>query len=728
MSTLLSNRYKKAGRMAARRLRLWMSGEIPYAAPEILDQHLEVEHLPLVFDCFREVLPFGTSGRRGPVGYGPNRMNPSTIAMTAQGHSNYLRGHNSEHTHLERNSPKDPLSVVVANDVRYFTDNAEVYRFLGSRHPLIGLSSRSLARLACEIYAANGIVSYLAVPEDDHAMTSTPELSFFIVQLGASGGVNVSASHNPPDDNGIKIYDTYGSQPIAPEDQYLVDAMEKATEVRRVPFEEGLLSGMIRPLPPNLHNAYIDTYVTLYGNFHRPDKRKPIVYTPLCGCGMGTVKEVLERLGFSVMIPPNQGPDGSFAAIPFKTPNPEVPHATAPARDFADQHGVGIVLSSDPDADRIGMEARLPDGAWYHFDGNQIAAILCHHLMLDPEGPRRRGLVIETLVTTKLLGKIVAKAGDSWLIDDLLVGFKHIADVLKTLERSGHYKDVACPPEALVIAVEESHGVVMAPSIRDKDATPGCMVLAGLYQRLRDEGRTMVDYYVDILRELGSFDNVNRSITLAGAEGARNADRIMTSLREAPPKKLGGQMVRRFLDYWDQERFGPINGDTDRLPRNVLQAHTDHFIITVRPSGTEPKLKLYCQLLPDGEPLGSEMNLLDRLRTKTDRVARTLYNELLSRIDVSLDEPALLLPDIIELKNKQRFGNETVPRLREAIKTGKFASLDELLNWLRAETRFMTPAADPLPALKPSLTSLCLDWRDQPGMTLVEELGHWTGQ
>ena len=134
-----------------------MSGEIPYAAPEILDQHLEVEHLPLVFDCFREVLPFGTSGRRGPVGYGPNRMNPSTIAMTAQGHSNYLRGHNSEHTHLERNSPKDPLSVVVANDVRYFTDNAEVYRFLGSRHPLIGLSSRSLARLACEIYAANGM-------------------------------------------------------------------------------------------------------------------------------------------------------------------------------------------------------------------------------------------------------------------------------------------------------------------------------------------------------------------------------------------------------------------------------------------------------------------------------------------------------------------------------------------------------------------------------------------
>ncbi len=726
MSTLLSKHYNKPGREAAKRLSIWMSGEIPYAAPEIIDQHLEVEHLPLVFDAFRKVLPFGTGGRRGPVGYGPNRMNPSTIAMTAQGHSNYLRGNISEHNGVTANSPNNALSVVVANDVRLFADNAEVYAFLGSRHPLIGLSSRSLARLACEIYAANGIVSYLAAPEDDHAVTSTPELSFFIVQLEASGGVNVSASHNPPDDNGIKVYDAYGSQPIAPEDQSLVDAMESATEVMRVPFKVGLSSGMIRPLTPDLHAAYIDTYVNLYGDLHRPDKTKPVVYTPLCGCGMGTVKEVLERLGFPLMIPPKQGPDGSFAAIPFKIPNPELPHATAPAREFADQHGVGIVLSSDPDADRIGMEARLPNGPWYHFDGNQIAAILCHHLMLDPEGPRRRGLVIETLVTTKLLGKIVAKAGNSWLIDDLLVGFKYVADVLKTLGRSGQYKHVTCPPEALVIAAEESHGVVMAPGIRDKDATPGCMVLAELYQRLRDENRTMVDYYVDMLRELGSFDNVNRSITLAGAEGARNVDQIMASLRETPPKKLGGQTVRRFLDYWDRERFGPINCDTDRLPRNVLQAHTDHFIITVRPSGTEPKLKLYCQLLPDGEPLGSGTNLLDRIRTKTDRLARTLYNELLSRIDVSLDEPALLLPDIIDLKDKQRFGNETVPRLRDAIRTGKFDKLDELLNWLRAETGFMTPKADPLPALKPSLTRLCLDWRDQSGMTLAEELGHWT--
>ena len=268
--------------------------------------------------------------------------------------------------------------------------------------------------------------------------------------------------------------------------------------------------------------------------------------------------------------------------------------------------------------------------------------------------------------------------------------------------------------------------MVMAPGIRDKDATPACMFLAALYQRLLDEDRTMLDYYVDMLRELGGYDNVNRGITLAGAEGTRKKDRIMASLREAPPTELAGQAVRRFTDYWDPERFGPIASDTDRLPRNVLQAHTDQFVITVRPSGTEPKLKLYCQLLPDGEPLDAAgTDLLERVRGKAERVARSLYNELLARIDVSLDEPALLLPDIIDLENKRRFATETVPRLREAMGGGRFAGMDELLQWLRRDTAAMTPAADPLPALKPALAWLCGRWRGDPRMTLVEELGEW---
>ena len=484
---LLAERYGDLGRGAADRLRQWLSGKLPYAYPEILAQHLDEKHLGLVFDAFWQVLPFGTGGRRGRVGYGPNRINPTTVAMTVQGHCQYLRA---------AFPGQENLAVVVANDVRVFHDISGVYNFLGKEHPLLGVSSRSLGRLACEIYAGNGITAYFAEPENAQAMLTTPELSFTINKLGAVGGINLSASHNPPDDNGLKVYDQYGSQPVAPNDQRLVEIMEHATEIGILPFEQALAQGMIRTLPPALHQEYIETYVRLYDNIFTPQADIPVVYTPLCGCGMTTVGDVFARMNFPILTPPEEAANGTFAVIPFKAPNPEVPQATEPAKIFAEAHGAGIVLSSDPDADRVGLEARLPDGSWYHFDGNQIATILCYFLMLDPQGPQRRGLVIETLVTTRILGKIVEKAEGSWLIDDLLVGFKYVADVLKDLakpsaERQPRYADLPCTPDQLVLATEESHGVVMVPTIRDKDATPACLYLAALYQRLHGEGENL---------------------------------------------------------------------------------------------------------------------------------------------------------------------------------------------------------------------------------------------
>ena len=208
---LLENQYNELGRGAAERLRRWCSGTIPYAYPDIIEKHLENEkHIDLLFDAFWQVLPFGTGGRRGRVGYGFNRLNPTTVAMTVQGHCHYLRTTfpNSEE-----------LTVVVANDVRRFDDISGVYGFLGDNHPLLGVSSRSLGRLACEIYVGNGIRAYFADPEADEAVMATPELSYLIHRLKAVGGINLSASHNPPDDNGVKVYDQYGSQPVAPHDQ-----------------------------------------------------------------------------------------------------------------------------------------------------------------------------------------------------------------------------------------------------------------------------------------------------------------------------------------------------------------------------------------------------------------------------------------------------------------------------------------------------------------------------
>jgi phosphomannomutase len=451
----------------------------------------------------------------------------------------------------------------------------------------------------------------------------------------------------------------------------------------------------------------------------------------LCGCGLTTVGDVLKELKFPFLVPPNQGPDGTFSAIPLGAPNPEVPQATGPATLFADEHGSGIVLSSDPDADRIGLEVKLSDGSWYHFDGNQIAAVLCYYLMLDPYGPRRKGLVIETLVTTKILRKVVEKAGDSFLIDDLLVGFKYVADVLKRLESEGQYKGVRCSPDQLVLATEESHGVILIPSIRDKDATPACMYFAALYQRLKAEGRNLFDYYVQILDDLGPYADTSRSIMMNGADGTFKRDKIMESLRQSPLESVAGSPVRKIVDHWDQgdQGWGKFKSETDKLPRNVLQYFFDSFIIAVRPSGTEPKLKFYCQWMPDAElshTRGKER--LAAATAKAETLALLVYREMLSRIGVSLDEAALLLPDMIDLGLKQSFQQQTIPRLREALSTEKCRDLGDCLRWLRdqKEVAAMTPKKDPLPALKAPLAHLTQQWlQEKPGVRLVEELHKW---
>ena len=715
MREQLEERYGDLAHAASDALERWLSGALPFAHPEILERHLAPPHVDLVFDAFWQLLPFGTGGRRGRVGYGPNRVNETTVAMTVQGHCNYLR----------RELPNADLRVVIANDVREFRDLAGVYTFLGEDHPLVGVSSRSLGKLACSIYAGNGITAYFEEPERDDAVLSTPELSYLIGELEAHGGINLSASHNPPDDNGIKNYDAFGSQPVAPQDQRLIDVMADATEISSIPFEKALAEGLVRPVPPETHAAYVDLYVDLYGDAWKPVDTHPITYTPLCGCGMRTVGAVLTRLGFPLLVPQDQLPDGRFPVIPFRAPNPEVFQATEPARNFADLHGSEAVLSTDPDADRVGLEIKLPDG-WFHFDGNQIAAILCYYLMLDPEGPKRQGLVIETLVTTKILGRIVEEAGNSFVIDELLVGFKYVADVLKRLEAGETYAGVACSTDRLVLAAEESHGVIVLPGIRDKDASPACMYLAALHQRLRTQGKTLLDYYVAILERLGAYDNVNRSIVMLGADGVLKRDEIMDSLRASLPDHVAGERVTKVLDFCDEQAFGAFVSDSDRMPRNVLQIQTDAFVVTVRPSGTEPKLKLYCQLLPEGgKPRGTGRDILDQVRARAEQVARQIYGDLLARIGITLGPAALLLPDIVDLGRKVEFGEKTVPGLREALASQR--DLDSLLAWLGEAVSPMTPGTDALPAVKGAVSYLCAQWRDELDSPLLDALSAWAG-
>ena len=355
--------------------------------------------------------------------------------------------------------------------------------------------------------------------------------------------------------------------------------------------------------------------------------------------------------------------------------------------------------------------------------------MLCYFLMLDPRGPRRRGLVIETLVTTRLLGKIVARAGDSWIVDDLLVGFKYVAAVLKALDRTGSYRDVRCTPEQLVLAVEESHGGMLIPHLKDKDAAPVCLYFATLYQQLRQEGKTLLDYYIHILEELGGYADVNRSLMMSGAEGVLRRDRLMRSLRETPPRQLGGFAVTDMIDYWDEARFGPFVSETDKLPRNVLQIVTDGGVTIIRPSGTEPKLKFYCQLLPHEAEMDLCGNaLLDAVRTRAEAVSGQVYNDLLARFGCRLSEAGLLLSDIIDLSHKRTFDTTTIPQLRQALLAGSLPSLDDTLAWLREKTAGMTPGADPLPALRAPLAALCEQWQTEISSPTLEALQRWTQQ
>jgi phosphoglucomutase/phosphomannomutase len=484
---------------------------------------------------------------------------------------------------------------------------------------------------------------------------------------------------------------------VPPEDERIVEFIRNAGDVKQIDFGEAVEQRLVLEIPAAATEAYISSYADLSALAAGGAEAK-IVYTPLCGCGERNCGALLERSGIAYSMPPGQGPDGSFGPIPFKAPNPEVPEATSPAMDFADEQGAELVLSSDPDADRIGLDIKDAGGNWQHLTGNQIASALCYFVIADPDGPQRKGIVVTTAVTTKLLRRIAEAAG-SQIVDDLLVGFKYVAKVIVALEEEGRYGEVTGKGDDVVFAAEESHGLMLNPGIRDKDAAPAALLLAVLHRRLAAEGKTIRDYYVSILDELGGHAEAARSLVMTGEKGVENTTRTMTSLRADPPAEIGGVAVTRAVDFLDEDIYGPIVSDTDSQSRNVVQYFLEGFIVTVRPSGTEPKVKIYVQALPEAatEDLSGEA-LLDHINERATEMAIASYKELLlDRIGVELSDAALGLPDIISLDEKLRFDSEVLPKVREALESGKeFGDLTaEIKEWTAA----MVPGADPLPAV-----------------------------
>ncbi|ETR67582.1 MAG: phosphomannomutase [Candidatus Magnetoglobus multicellularis str. Araruama] len=661
--------------------------------------HIEFNKSDILLDAFHQRLPFGTGGRRGRVGYGPNRINPGTVALSVQGHCNFMKDHFDC-----SGSPK----VIVAYDVRIFEDIGGVFSFLPESHPILNLSSRDLGRIACEIYAANGFTVYTTPQNDKTAYLSTPELSFLIKYYQALGGINVSASHNHPDDNGFKFYNPEAAQDIPPDDERLSDYMNNDTiTVNRMDFDDARNSGLILDIPKASHNAYIQTNLTVK-NVHI-EKSPTVIYTPLCGTGDSNVGEVLRAAGYSVQLyAPHANFDGTFTNVPSRIPNPEVPEAAEPALSFADKQQGDIVLSSDPDADRIGLFAKNSDKQWQYITGNDIASIIAYYLILDKQrGPQKKGLIIKTLVTTRTLENIAKKAHCP-IIGDLLVGFKYIAHVLETLEKQGKFHDISVSPQDLVLAAEESHGILLTPDIRDKDAAGAGLILSEIMSLLIQDNIYLPDYLTTLHLECGNYANAARSIVLKGIEGADAIAKMMSSLREIRPSTLAGRPVTHFADYLDESVMGPVKSQTDQLSRNLLMFRMAGTQVVIRPSGTEPKLKLYVDIEGDQWDAKNDRNAAMSVAKK---VAAQIYDTCLERIHIRLSDSAKCLPDYIEIKQKQDFDTAFPNELKafaERIAREKSFSNDasQRISWLKNRLRAYASGADPLIAVKPAVIHL----------------------
>lgn len=569
-------------------LRQWLTDPEFAAYRPQLRWLLESKQWPGLLDRFYQILPFGTGGRRGAVGIGPNRMNAWTLRASVQGHCEYLK---------EQFPGVGPLRVVLAYDVRRFEDQRRQYN-PDLPNPVLHLSSRDLAQHAACVYVANGIHAFILPPDSKHYL-ATPELSFTIHFLKAHGGLNISASHNPPDDNGGKFYDERGGQPVPPDDQIMADLVDQVTAIKALPWPEAQRSGRLHWLDETPHRAYID--LCRKTSLVPPPRHDDftIVFTPLCGVGALTAMKTLVELGFRALpVAEQMTPDGQFPNV-TKTPNPEVPESMDRAAALARQHKADLVLATDPDADRLGAMVPDQNGDWHVVNGNQMAALLTHFKLnkLTQQGRLPSSpIVICTEVTTSLVTRI-ARHFKVQIIDDLLVGFKYIADVLWHLEHEGAYGDVRGTPADFVLAVEESHGILATPHIRDKDAAGAALLMAELALDQKRRRQTVIDYLDRLFREFGYFRNEGIAVFLRGLEGKQQMARMMDGLRAAPPRAIAGLEVTQFEDLRDENgRFGPLKGATDAASRNVLVFRCGQRArVVLRPSGTEPKAKMYLE-------------------------------------------------------------------------------------------------------------------------------------
>ena len=496
-------------------------------------------------DAFYKNLEFGTGGLRGLMGVGTNRMNKYTVGMATQGLANYI---------LSRAGADSYPSVCISYDSRN--------------------NSKLFARIASDVLSANGIRVYIF-----DNIRPTPELSYAVRRKGATAGIMVTASHNPKEYNGYKVYWSDGAQITSPVDKEIVAEVAKVSDPSEVKFERGERCGEVELMGKEMDEAYLSDILSLALSPEARARHSSLkfVYTPLHGCGVRLIPECLKRLGFTdiIHIPEQDISDGNFPTV--ASPNPEEPAAMRLALEAAREHGADVVLASDPDADRLGVAVRKGDD-FVQLTGNQTAAILTYYIL-----SRRKELgtlgegkyVVKTIVTTELIAAIAKSFGVECL--DVLTGFKYIAEVVREREGKGEF----------VCGGEESYGFNVGEFVRDKDAPMGALMVADCAAWAADQGLDLYGLLQKIYREYGYRKEEMVYLVRKGKSGAEEISAIMERLRSEPPARLAGKEVVRALDYQQPLKTG--------LPAsNVLRFFTaDEDVVTVRPSGTEPKIKFY---------------------------------------------------------------------------------------------------------------------------------------
>ena len=491
-------------------------------------------------DRFYRTLEFGTGGLRGLLGAGTNRMNRYTVSMATQGLANYLQ--------------------------RQFPEGASVVISYDSRH-----CSAEFALIAAKVLLSNGIRAYIF-----DNIRPTPELSFAIRHLHCQAGIMVTASHNPKEYNGYKVFWADGAQITPPHDKNIIAEVSGIASPADVRLDESL-----RPegIGAEVDEAYLSAILSLMMS---PDSVArhtglKMVYTPLHGTGVRLIPAALKRLGFTQVynVPEQDLSDGDFPTV--ASPNPEEKAAMALALARAEEVGADLVMASDPDADRVGAAVRDDSGALVQLNGNQTASILTAYLLDRWKAAGRlsdKTYCVKTIVTTGLIADICRHYGVRCF--EVLTGFKYIAEVVREQEGKGTF----------VCGGEESYGFNAGEFVRDKDAVVTCSLLAECAAWLADQGKTLWSYLQEIYAAYGFYRESLRSVTIKGKEGVAAIQALMAGYRAAPPAEIGGEKVVRVVDYLEPEKTG--------LPKsNVLQFFTASGVVSVRPSGTEPKIKYY---------------------------------------------------------------------------------------------------------------------------------------